>query len=152
MVAQAAPASMAQYQYLLAQYLAARQRRAEADAYWSVVADKRQLRVGKRRSGQDVLLADYVLTQPPLYAGPSPPIDPSAPSEEPPKIRAGSPTSCERRRRNSSSCRSRREARSSTSAPTRQGRGRGRAHARAGSPHLRVRSGGNGKYDVQAEG
>ena len=86
MVAQAAPASMAQYQYLLAQYLAARQRfEAEADAYWSVVADKRQLRVGKRRSGQDVLLADYVLTQPPLYAGPSPPIDPSAPSEEPPR-------------------------------------------------------------------
>ena len=68
MVAQAAPASMAEYQYLLAQYLAARQRyEAEADAYWSVVADKRRLRVGKRRGGQDVLLADYVLTQPPRY-------------------------------------------------------------------------------------
>jgi hypothetical protein len=85
-VAQAAPASMAEYQYLLAQYLAARQRyEAEADAYWSVVADKRRLRVGKRRGGQDVLLADYVLTQPPLYAGPPLPIDPSAPSEEPPR-------------------------------------------------------------------
>jgi hypothetical protein len=86
LVAQAAPASMAEYQYLLAQYLAARQRyEAEADAYWSVVADKRRLRVGKRRGGQDVLLADYVLTQPPLYAGPPLPIDPSAPSEEPPR-------------------------------------------------------------------
>ena len=85
-VAQAAPASMAEYQYLLAQYLAARQRfEAEADAYWSVVADKRRLRVGKRRGGQDVLLADYVLTQPPRYSGPPPPIDPSAPSEEPPR-------------------------------------------------------------------
>ena len=86
MVAQAAPASMAEYQYLLAQYLAARQRyEAEADAYWSVVADKRRLRVGKRRGGQDVLLQDYALTQPPLYAGPPPPIDPSTPSEEPPR-------------------------------------------------------------------
>jgi hypothetical protein len=85
-VAQATPASMAEYQYLLAQYLAARQRyEAEADAYWSVVADKRRLRVGKRRDGQDVALADYVLTQPPVYTGPPPPIDPSAPSEEPPR-------------------------------------------------------------------
>jgi hypothetical protein len=85
-VAQAAPASMAEYQYLLAQYLAARQRyEAEADAYWSVVADKRRLRVGKRRGSQDVALQDYVLTQPPLYAGPPPPIDPSAPTEEPPR-------------------------------------------------------------------
>jgi hypothetical protein len=85
-VAQAAPASMAEYQYLLAQYLAARQRyEAEADAYWSVVADKRRLRMGKRRGGQDALLQDYVLTQPPRYAGPPPPIDPSAPSEEPPR-------------------------------------------------------------------
>src|SRR5262245_65501672 len=85
-VAQSAPAGMAEYQYLLAQYLAARQRyEAEADAYWSVVADKRRLRVGKRRGGQDVLLQDYALTQPPLYAGPPPPIDPSTPSEEPPR-------------------------------------------------------------------
>jgi hypothetical protein len=86
MVAHATPASMAEYQYLLAQYLAARQRyEAEADAYWSVVADKRRLRVGKRRGSQDVALQDYVLTQPPLYAGPPPPIDPSAPTEEPPR-------------------------------------------------------------------
>src|SRR5262245_66486685 len=85
-VAQSAPAGMAEYQYLLAQYLAARQRyEAEADAYWSVVADKRRLRVGKRRGGQDVLLQDYALTQPPLYAGPPPPVDPSAPSEELPR-------------------------------------------------------------------
>jgi hypothetical protein len=86
MVAQAVPASMAEYQYLLAQYLTARQRyEAEADAYWSVVADKRRLRVGKRRGSLDVALQDYVLTQPPLYAGPPPPIDPSAPTEEPPR-------------------------------------------------------------------
>ncbi len=84
-VAQATPAAMVEYHFLLAQYLAARGRyEAEAEAYWNAVAEKRRLRVTKRRSGQDILLQDYVLAQPPVYAGPPRPVDPSAPAEEPP--------------------------------------------------------------------
>ncbi|MGA7485955.1 MAG: hypothetical protein WBW74_03310 [Xanthobacteraceae bacterium] len=76
---------MAEYHFLLAQYLAAHRRyEAEAEGYWNAVADKRRLRVTKRRSGQDILLQDYVLAQPPVYAGPPRPVDPSAPAEEPP--------------------------------------------------------------------
>src|SRR5262249_1788106 len=121
-------------------YLAARQRyEAEADAYWSVVADKRRLRVGKRRGSQDVALQDYVLTQPPLYAGPPPPIDPSAPTEEP--ARKYVPIVADFLRAAAQ------EFKFVPQPPRseieykrlRQGRGCGRAHARAGGPHLRVR-------------
>jgi hypothetical protein len=38
----------------------------------------------KRRGNQDLRIDDYVLTQPPVYAGPPRPIDPYAPMEEPP--------------------------------------------------------------------
>ena len=85
-VAQASPAAMAEYRRLLAQYLAARQQyEAVAESYWNAVADKRRLRMAKRRNGQDILLQDYVLTQPPVYSGPPRPVDPSAPEEEPPR-------------------------------------------------------------------
>jgi hypothetical protein len=85
-VAQAMPAAMAEYRRLLANYIAARQQyEAIADAYWSAIAEKRRLRVAKRRSNQEVLLQDYVLAQPPVYSGPPRPIDPSAPTEEPPR-------------------------------------------------------------------
>jgi hypothetical protein len=85
LMAQATPAAMAEYRRLLAQYIAARQQyEAVAGPYWNAVADKRRLRVAKRRNNQDVLLQDYVLTQPPVYSGPPRPIDPSAPEEEPP--------------------------------------------------------------------
>ena len=85
-VAQASPAAMAEYRRLLAQYLAARQQyEAVAETYWNAVADKRRLRMAKRRNGQDILLQDYVLTQPPVYSGPPRPVDPSAPEEEPPR-------------------------------------------------------------------
>jgi hypothetical protein len=74
-----------EYRRKLAEYTAARQRyEAEADAYWSVVGDKRRLRMAKRRSGQQTSPDDYVLTQPPVYSGPPPPVDPSAPEQEPP--------------------------------------------------------------------
>jgi hypothetical protein len=87
-VAQATPAAMAEYRRLLAQYIVARQRyEYEADAYWSAIADKRRLRAAKRRNGQDVLIQDYVLVQPPVYSGPPRPKDPSAPAEEPPSRR-----------------------------------------------------------------
>jgi hypothetical protein len=37
----------------------------------------------KRRNNQGALLQDYVLSQPPVYAGPPRPVDPTAPVEEP---------------------------------------------------------------------
>src|SRR5262245_13075869 len=76
---------MAEYRRKLEEYTAARRKyEAEADAYWSSVAAKRRLRQAKRRNNQELVLADYVLTQPPIYSGPPQPIDPSAPIEEAP--------------------------------------------------------------------
>ena len=63
-----------EYRRKLAAYMQARQKfDDEAGAYWSVIVQKRRLRNAKRRDGQDIVLDDYVLTQPPLYAGPPPP-------------------------------------------------------------------------------
>lgn len=63
----------------LADYNAARAKfDEEASAYWSKVVELRRQRVAKRRDGQPVTLADYVLTQPPIYSGPPRPADPSA--------------------------------------------------------------------------
>ena len=45
--------------------------------------EKRRARNAKRRDHMPIQLADYVLTQPPLYAGPPRPIDPAAPGPEP---------------------------------------------------------------------
>ena len=42
----------------------------QAEAYWDAVADKRRLRNAKRRTHRPIALADYVLTQPPVYSGP----------------------------------------------------------------------------------
>ena len=68
----------------LEDYKAARQRfDDEAEAYWNAVAQMRRLRNTKRRNNQDILVDDYVLTQPPVHAGP-PPVDPSTPPTEPP--------------------------------------------------------------------
>ncbi len=80
-------AAMAEYRRKLEEYTAARRKyEAEADAYWSSVAEKRRLRQAKLRNHQEIVLADYVLTQPPIYSGPPKPVDPSAPIEEvPPK-------------------------------------------------------------------
>ena len=87
--AQAAPsaAAIAEYRRKLEEYTAARGKyEAEADAYWTSVADKRRLRHARRRNNQAIGLGDYVLTQPPVYSGPPKPIDPAAPIEEaPPK-------------------------------------------------------------------
>jgi hypothetical protein len=55
----------------VAAYIQARQQfEAELAAYWSSIAEKRRIRNAKRRNGEPVVLEDYVLTQPPLYAGP----------------------------------------------------------------------------------
>jgi len=75
--------SAADYQARLAQYLQARQAyAAEADAYWNAVVEKRRTRNAKRRDHLPIQLADYVLTQPPLYSGPPRPIDPAGPPPE----------------------------------------------------------------------
>jgi len=79
------PAAMGEYRRKLEEYTSARRKyEAEADAYWSSVADKRRLRHAKRRNNQEIGPGDYVLTQPPVYSGPPKPIDPSAPIEEAP--------------------------------------------------------------------
>ena len=57
---------------------------AAASAYWSAIADKRKARFAKRARNEPLVIDDYVLTQPPVYTGPSKPADPSAPKEEGP--------------------------------------------------------------------
>src|SRR5665213_588213 len=79
----ASPQAIAEYRHLLTQYLEARGAFEEqASAYWSAIADKRRGRNAKRRDHQPIGLDDYVLTQPPLYAGPKRPVNP-APEPEP---------------------------------------------------------------------
>ena len=84
-LAQAAPnlsAAMAEYRRKLEIYQRARDAfDAEASAYWTAISDKRKLRFAKRREKQVIGLDDYVLTQPPLYTGPSKPVDPSREDE-----------------------------------------------------------------------
>jgi hypothetical protein len=66
------------------EYTRARQRfEEESAAYWTAVTEKRLLRTNKRRDNQQIAPEDYVLTQPPVYAGPPKPVDPSAPISEP---------------------------------------------------------------------
>jgi hypothetical protein len=82
----ATPAAMAQYQRALAEYQEAHDAyAAEADAYWSLITKKRRERIAKRAGQQPIALEDYVLTQPPVYAGPPKPVDPSQAPEEKPK-------------------------------------------------------------------
>ena len=52
--------------------------------YWSRVGEKRKTRIAKRRAGEPVTLTDYVLEQPPVYAGPVCPRDPSVKQEDQP--------------------------------------------------------------------
>lgn len=81
----AGPQAMADYRRRLRDYTAAWQSfDANASAYWSEITEKRRARLSKRRSGHEVSLDDYVLTQPPVYNGPPRPIDPSAPDRPPP--------------------------------------------------------------------
>jgi hypothetical protein len=54
----------------------------EAGAYWQAIADKRRGRNAKRRDHQPIAADDYVLTQPPVYAGPKRPVNPQ-PEPEP---------------------------------------------------------------------
>ncbi len=83
----APPASadaMAQYRRDLAAYGRAHDAYlAAAGTYWGSIAAKRRQRSAKRASGAPIELDDYVLTQPPVYAGPPKPRDPSKPPEPP---------------------------------------------------------------------
>jgi hypothetical protein len=82
------PEAMADYRRRLRDYTLAWQSfDSEATAYWSEITEKRRARQLKRSSGQAIALDDYVLTQPPVYEGPPPPIDPSAPDRPPPVAR-----------------------------------------------------------------
>jgi hypothetical protein len=84
----------ADYQRKLAEYEAAqKQYEDEAQPYWKSVSEKRQLRSAERRAGKTIVVDDYVLTQPPVYAGPSKPIDPAPePEQTPPAKRVAVPT------------------------------------------------------------
>jgi hypothetical protein len=73
----ASPQAIAEYRRLLEEYQAARAAfEAEAGAYWNSIAEKRRGRNAKRREHLAIGLDDYVLTQPPVYAGPKRPVNP----------------------------------------------------------------------------
>ena len=83
----ASPAAMAEYRRKLEAYTRAREVfDQQAGAYWDAITEKRRARFAKRRNGETVQLDDYVLTQPPVYSGPSRPVDPSG-TDQPPKER-----------------------------------------------------------------
>jgi hypothetical protein len=74
--------AVAQYRRALADYQSARAAyNAVAEAYWRSISEKRHLRSAKRANHEQISLDDYVLTQPPVYAGPPKPHDPSKPDE-----------------------------------------------------------------------
>jgi hypothetical protein len=78
------PQAIAEYKQKLQEYLEARAAfEQEAGAYWNAIAEKRRGRNAKRRERQPITLDDYVLTQPPLYDGPTRPVDPSPEPERP---------------------------------------------------------------------
>jgi hypothetical protein len=75
---------MTEYRRKLEEYTKARAKfDAEANAYWSSIAQMRRQRIAKRRASQEIVVDDYVLTQPPAYSGPPQPVDPSAPGPPP---------------------------------------------------------------------
>lgn len=77
-------AAMAEYHRQLAAYHRVHDAyEHEAEAYWHEVNEKRHLRFRKRSRHQSVRLTDYVLTQPPVYAGPPKPVNPAAPKIPP---------------------------------------------------------------------
>ena len=80
----ASPQAIAEYRRKLREYQEARAAfEADAGAYWSSIADKRRGRNAKRREHLAIGLDDYVLTQPPVYAGPKRPVNPEPEPPEP---------------------------------------------------------------------
>ena len=77
------PQAIAEYRRKLAEYQEIHGAfEQEAGAYWQAIADKRRGRNAKRRDHQPIAADDYVLTQPPVYAGPKRPVNPQ-PEPEP---------------------------------------------------------------------
>ncbi len=90
----ASPQAIAEYRRKLKEYQEARDAfEQEAGAYWAAISEKRRGRNARRRDRQSVALDDYVLTQPPVYAGPKRPVDPAPQPEEdkPPRERKAIP-------------------------------------------------------------
>jgi hypothetical protein len=78
------PQAIADYQRRLREYQEARAAfDTEASTYWSSIIEKRRGRNTKRRERQPITLDDYVLTQPPVYAGPKRPVNPEPEAEGP---------------------------------------------------------------------
>src|SRR5437879_9989521 len=82
----ASPQAIAEYRRKLREYQEARAAfEEEAGAYWSSISEKRKVRNAKRRERQTIALDDYVLTQPPVYSGPTRPVSPEPDEEKPPR-------------------------------------------------------------------
>ena len=82
-----AAAVMAQYRRALVEYDKAQQSYAAvSSAYWNLISEKRKLRNAKRARGEPLAISDYVLAQPPVYAGPPQPRNPLKPEVAPPRI------------------------------------------------------------------
>jgi hypothetical protein len=82
----ASPQAIAEYNRKLAEYQQARAAfEDEAGAYWNSIAEKRRGRNAKRRQHLEIGLDDYVLTQPPVYAGPPRPRNPEPSAPQPPE-------------------------------------------------------------------
>jgi hypothetical protein len=92
MAQSASPQAIAEYRFKLREYQEARAAfEAEASAYWTSIAEKRRGRNAKRREHLAIGLDDYVLTQPPVYAGPKRPVNPEgepAPEAKPRQYKA----------------------------------------------------------------
>jgi hypothetical protein len=90
----ASPQAIAEYRRKLAEYQEARAAfEQEAGAYWSAITEKRRGRNAKRREHHPIEADDYVLTQPPVYAGPKRPVNPSPEPEpvHPPRVHKAIP-------------------------------------------------------------
>lgn len=84
----ASPYAIAEYRRLLHEYQDAHGAFEEkAGAYWNAIVEKRRGRNAKRREHLAITLDDYVLTQPPVYAGPKRPVnpEPETPEARPPR-------------------------------------------------------------------
>src|ERR1700686_4384672 len=82
----ASPQAIAEYRRKLREYQEARAAfEADASAYWGSIAEKRRGRNAKRREHLAIALDDYVLTQPPVYAGPKRPVNPEGEPEAQPR-------------------------------------------------------------------
>lgn len=78
-------AVMAEYRHKLDAYNRARQSYdADANAYWTMIAQLRRLRNEKRRNHQSIVIEECVLSQPTVYSEPPRPVDPSRPQEAAP--------------------------------------------------------------------